>query len=53
MLVNIPCIVDFLALRNSRQLQINKQLLQANAAHLPYDFQVNNLIMAQNNYIVL
>jgi len=49
MLVNIPHIADFLALRNTRQLQINKRLLRANALHIPYDFQVNDLIMAWNN----
>ena len=49
MLVNIPYIADFLALRNTRQLQINKRLIRANAGRIPCDFQVNQLIMARNN----
>jgi len=49
MLVNIPYIADFLTLRNTRQLQINKRLLRANASRIPNNFQVNDLIMARNN----
>ena len=49
MLVNIPYIADFLALRNARQLQIDKRLLRANAKRIPKDFKINDLIYARNN----
>jgi len=49
MLVNIPYIADFIVLRNTCQLQINKRLLRAKALRIPYNFQVNDLIMAWNN----
>jgi len=49
MLVNIPFVADFLALQNSRQLQIDKRLLRANASHISHDYKVNDLIMARDN----
>lgn len=49
MLVNIPYVADFLALRNSRQLQIDKRLLRANQSRIPRDYQVNDLVYARNN----
>jgi len=49
MLGNNSYIVNFLALYNAHQLQIDKWLLCANASRIPHDFMVNDVILAQDN----
>jgi hypothetical protein len=49
MLMNIPYIADFIALRNARQLKINQRLLHANRKRPPHDFQVNQQVMLRNS----
>jgi hypothetical protein len=48
MLLDIPFITDFVALKASRQLQIDKHLLHANASHCPHDFSVGENIYVRN-----
>ncbi len=48
MLLDIPFIADYMAIRNARQLKIDQRLLRANSKRKPRDFAVNDNIYVRN-----
>jgi transposase InsO family protein len=52
MFLDIPLIADILAIRNSRQLLVDKRLLRANAKRIKHDYAQGDLVW-KRNYIGL
>ena len=49
MLLDLPFIADFVALQQSRQLKIDKRLLQVNSKRIPHDFAVNDNVYVRTS----
>ena len=42
--MDIPLIADIIAIRNNRQLLVDKRLIRANAKRIRHDYAVNDLV---------
>ena len=44
MFLDIPLIAEILAIRNNRQLLVNKRLLRKNVKHIKHDYAIDNKV---------